>query len=81
MVSGDPKMAPKHHSLFVLEAIKNWLKESQLLYCPGQAAMTTHSSSIKIQGWAVALRRCLNGLTIPMQVPTTDAKLAAREPN
>ena len=50
-----------------------------ILYCPGQAPMGTRSSNTKNRGWAVARRRWLNGSTIPVQVPTTDAKLAAKE--
>ena len=46
-------------------------------YCPRQATMGTCSSS-KNWGWAVARKRCLNDSTIPMQVPTSDAKLAVR---
>ena len=40
--------------------------------------MGTCSSSTKNRGWAVTRRRCLNGLTVPTQAPTPDAKLAAR---
>ena len=66
---------------FVLEAMKNYLKESELLYCLRQAPMNTCSSSIKIWGWAFVQKRCLNGSTIPMEVPTSDAKLTAGELN
>ena len=38
--------------------------------------MGAHSSSVKIWGWAVTQRKCLNGSTIPVQGPTLDAKLA-----
>ena len=40
--------------------------------------MDARSSSAKKWGWAVTLRRCLDGSTIPVQGPTPDAKLAAR---
>ena len=36
------------------------------------------SSSTKNWEWAVARRRCLNGLTIPVQAPIPDAKLASK---
>ena len=50
----------------------------QVPYCPGQVPLGTRSSSTKNWGWAVTRRRSLNGLTIPTQGPTADAKLAAR---
>ena len=51
--------------------------EKVVPYCPEQAPMGAHSSSVKIWGWAVTWRTRLNGSTIPMQGPTQDAKLAA----
>ena len=40
--------------------------------------MGARSLNTKYWGWAFVRRRCLNGSTIPVQVPTLDAKLAAR---
>ena len=42
------------------------------------AAMGARSSSTKNWGWEVTRRGCLNGSTVPVQAPTTDAKLVAR---
>ena len=54
-------------------SLKAWV----LPYCPEQAPMGTRSSSVKIWGWAVTRRTCLNGSIILMKGPTPDAKLAA----
>ena len=54
---------------------------TNVLYCPGQAPMGTHSSSTKIWAWVVTQRRCLNVSTISMQGPTPDVKLDAMGPN
>ena len=43
--------------------------------------MGARSSSAKIWGWVVTRTKCLNGLTMPEQGPTPDAKLAAMGPN
>ena len=44
---------------------------------PGKCPWALNSST-KNWGWVVTQRRCLNDPTIPVQVPTQDAKLAAR---
>ena len=40
----------------------------------GQEPMGASSSSGKNREWAVTLRRCLNGSTIPVQAPAVDAQ-------
>ena len=70
------------HSLCTCDTILLlYLTTISVPYCPEQASMGARSSSAKIWGWVVTRTKCLNGLTMPEQGPTPDAKLAAMGPN
>ena len=56
---------------------------SKSVYCTQPSSQTASalpcsSRSYQIWGWAVAQRRCLNCLTVLMQVSTSDTKLTTR---